>query len=41
MDSAAVESVFHILLVVMLVIFMLLERYELRNRVTRLLGYGD
>jgi len=34
------ESVFHILLVVMLVIFMLLERYELRNRVTRLLGYG-
>jgi len=34
------ESVFHILLVVMLVIFMLLERYELRNRVIRLLGYG-
>jgi predicted PurR-regulated permease PerM len=34
------ESVFHILLVVMLVIFMLLERDELRNRVIRLLGYG-
>jgi predicted PurR-regulated permease PerM len=34
------ESVFHTLLVVMLVIFMLLERYELRNRVIRLLGYG-
>ena len=34
------ESVFKILLVVMLVIFMLLERDELRNRVIRLLGYG-
>ena len=34
------ESLFKILLVVMLVIFMLLERDELRNRVIRLLGYG-
>lgn len=34
------ESVFHILLVGMLVVFMLLERDELRNRVIRLLGYG-
>jgi len=34
------ESVFKILLIVMLVIFMLLERDELRNRVIRLLGYG-
>jgi predicted PurR-regulated permease PerM len=34
------ESVFQALLVVMLVIFMLLERDELRNRVIRLLGYG-
>jgi predicted PurR-regulated permease PerM len=34
------EAVFQMLLVVMLVIFMLLERDELRNRVIRLLGYG-
>jgi predicted PurR-regulated permease PerM len=34
------ESVFRILLVSILVIFMLLERDELRNRVIRLLGYG-
>lgn len=34
------ESAFKILLIVMLVIFMLLERDELRNRVIRLLGYG-
>ena len=34
------ESVFQVLLVVMLVIFMLLERDELRTRVIRLLGYG-
>jgi len=34
------ESLFHILLVAILVIFMLLERHELRNRAIRLLGYG-
>jgi len=34
------ESLFNILLVVTLVIFMLLERDELRNRAIRLLGYG-
>jgi predicted PurR-regulated permease PerM len=34
------ESLFHILLVAILVIFMLLERDELRNRAIRLLGYG-
>ena len=34
------ESLVHIFLVVMLVIFMLLEREELRNRVIRVLGYG-
>ena len=34
------ESLFYILLVAILVIFMLLERDELRNRATRLLGYG-
>lgn len=34
------ESLFYILLVAMLVIFMLLEREELRNRTIRLLGYG-
>jgi hypothetical protein len=34
------ESLFYILLVAMLVIFMLLERDELRNRAIRLLGYG-
>jgi predicted PurR-regulated permease PerM len=34
------ESMFRILLVGMLVIFMLLERDELRKRVIRLLGYG-
>jgi predicted PurR-regulated permease PerM len=33
-------SLFYILLVAMLVIFMLLERDELRNRAIRLLGYG-
>jgi predicted PurR-regulated permease PerM len=35
-----VESLIHVLFVVMLVIFMLLEREELRKRVIRLLGYG-
>jgi predicted PurR-regulated permease PerM/CheY-like chemotaxis protein len=34
------ESLFYILLVAILVIFMLLERDELRNRTIRLLGYG-
>ena len=34
------ESLFYILLVAILVIFMLLERDELRNRAIRLLGYG-
>jgi len=34
------ESVFKILLVAIMVIFMLLERDELRNRAIRLLGYG-
>ena len=34
------ESLFYILLVATLVIFMLLERDELRNRAIRLLGYG-
>jgi predicted PurR-regulated permease PerM len=34
------ESLFYILLVAMLVVFMLLERDELRNRAIRLLGYG-
>ena len=34
------ESLFNILLVAILVIFMLLERDELRNRAIRLLGYG-
>ncbi len=34
------ESLFYILLVAMLVVFMLLERDELRNRALRLLGYG-
>jgi hypothetical protein len=34
------ESLFYILLVAMLVMFMLLERDELRNRAIRLLGYG-
>jgi predicted PurR-regulated permease PerM len=34
------ESLFDILLVATLVIFMLLERDELRNRAIRLLGYG-
>jgi hypothetical protein len=34
------ESLFYILLVAMLVIFMLLERDEVRNRAIRLLGYG-
>ena len=34
------ESLFYILLVAVLVIFMLLERDELRNRAIRLLGYG-
>ena len=34
------ESLFYILLVAILVIFMLLERDELRNRAVRLLGYG-
>ncbi|MHB8910506.1 MAG: AI-2E family transporter [Syntrophales bacterium] len=34
------ESLFSILLVAILVIFMLLERDELRNRAIRLLGYG-
>jgi predicted PurR-regulated permease PerM len=34
------ESLFYILLVAMLVIFMLLERDEVRNRAIRMLGYG-
>jgi len=34
------ESLFNILFVAMLVVFMLLERDELRNRAIRLLGYG-
>ena len=34
------ESLFYLLLVAALVIFMLLERDELRNRAIRLLGYG-
>ena len=34
------ESLFYILLVAILVVFMLLERDELRNRAIRLLGYG-
>ena len=34
------ESLFYILLVAMLVVFMLLERDELCNRAIRLLGYG-
>jgi predicted PurR-regulated permease PerM len=34
------ESLFYILLVAIMVIFMLLERDELRNRAIRLLGYG-
>ena len=34
------ESLFDILLVAILVVFMLLERDELRNRIIRLLGYG-
>jgi predicted PurR-regulated permease PerM len=34
------ESLFYVLLVAILVIFMLLERDELRNRAIRLLGYG-
>jgi predicted PurR-regulated permease PerM len=34
------ESLFYILLVAILVIFMLLERDELRHRAIRLLGYG-
>jgi predicted PurR-regulated permease PerM len=34
------ESLFYIMLVAILVIFMLLERDELRNRAIRLLGYG-
>ena len=36
-----VESLFHILLIAILVVFMLLERDELRNRAIRLLGYGQ
>ncbi len=35
------DSVFQIFLVAMLVIFMLLERDELRSRAVRLLGYGQ
>jgi predicted PurR-regulated permease PerM len=34
------ESLFYILLVAILVVFMLFERDELRNRAIRLLGYG-
>ena len=40
MVVSLLESLFHILLVAILVIFMLLERDELRNRAIRLLGYG-
>ena len=40
MVGPLLESLFYILLVAMLVIFMLLERDELRNRAIRLLGYG-
>src|SRR6185503_18333184 len=35
------ESLFYVLMVAILVIFMLLERDELRNRAIRLLGYGQ
>jgi len=40
MIQPLLESLFYILLVATLVIFMLLERDELRNRAIRLLGYG-
>jgi predicted PurR-regulated permease PerM len=40
MVQPLLESLFYILLVAILVIFMLLERDELRNRAIRLLGYG-
>lgn len=40
MVRPVLESLFYILLLAILVIFMLLERDELRNRAIRLLGYG-
>ena len=40
MVRPVLESLFHVLLIAMLVVFMLLERDELRNRAIHLLGYG-